>query len=77
VKAVDGLHGLARMSAAELAALRPEGVDEHLPEVLEDARFETWVMGGRDPARVVELLDRGTTVGTRIGPGRLLPWRHG
>jgi aspartokinase-like uncharacterized kinase len=52
------------------------GVDDYLPTVLERARFETWVVGGRDPARVAELLERGTTVGTRIGPGRLVPWRH-
>jgi 5-(aminomethyl)-3-furanmethanol phosphate kinase len=77
VKAVDGLHGLARMSVAELAALRAEDVDEYLPTLLDGARFETWVIGGRDPARVVELLEQGTTVGTRIGPARLLPWRHG
>jgi aspartokinase-like uncharacterized kinase len=91
VKEVDGLFAdwpsaptrppLARLSVAELAALRAagraEGVDEYLPAVLERARFETWVIGGRDPARVVELLERGTTVGTRIGPARLLPWRHG
>jgi len=77
VKAVDGLHGLARMSVAELAALGAEGVDEYLPTLLTNARFETWVIGGRDPARMVELLDEGTTVGTRIGPARLLPCRHG
>jgi aspartokinase-like uncharacterized kinase len=52
------------------------GVDEYLPTMLERARFDTWVIGGRDPARVVELLERGKTVGTRIGPGRLVPWRH-
>ena len=89
VKEADGLfadwppHGepLARLSVAELAALRAagraEGVDEYLPAVLESARFETWVIGGREPARVVELLERGTTVGTRIDPARLVPWRHG
>jgi 5-(aminomethyl)-3-furanmethanol phosphate kinase len=85
VKEVDGLFAdwpprgepLARLTVAELAALRAGGVDEYLPAVLEDARFETWVIGGRDPTRVVKLLDRGTTVGTRIGPGRLLPCRHG
>ena len=85
VKALDGLFAdgepLARLSVAELAALRAagraEGIDEYLPAVLEGARFETWVIGGRDPARVVELLERGTTVGTRIGAARLLPWRHG
>jgi aspartokinase-like uncharacterized kinase len=82
VKQADGLFAdwpatgepLARLSVAELAQLRPGGVDEYLPVVLEDARFETWVIGGRDHARLKELLERGTTVGTRIG---LLPWPHG
>jgi len=85
VKEADGLYAdwpargepLARMTVAELAALRPGGVDEHLPAVLERARFETWVIGGRDPARVAALLDRGTTVGTRIAAGRLLPCDDG
>jgi 5-(aminomethyl)-3-furanmethanol phosphate kinase len=74
VKEVDGLfaqwpgHGdpIARMTVAELAQMRPAGVDEHLPAVLEGARFETWVISGRDPQRLVELLERGATVGTRI-----------
>jgi aspartokinase-like uncharacterized kinase len=74
VKEVDGLfaqwpaHGeaLARLTVAELGALRPAGVDEHLPAVLEWASFETWVISGRDPQRLVELLERGATVGTRI-----------
>jgi aspartokinase-like uncharacterized kinase len=85
VKAVDGLYAdwpprgepLARLTVAELAALRPGGVDEHLPAVLEGAQFETWVVGGRDPDRVVELLERGTTVGTRIAAPRLLRSRNG
>jgi aspartokinase-like uncharacterized kinase len=75
VKGVDGLYAewpargepLACLSVAELAALRPGGVDEYLPTVLEHARFETWVVGAE---RVVELVERGTAVGTRIG---LLP----
>jgi aspartokinase-like uncharacterized kinase len=74
VKDVDGLFGdwpahgapLARLTVAELAALRPGGVDEYLPTVLERASFETWVIGGRDPQRLAELLDRGATAGTRI-----------
>jgi 5-(aminomethyl)-3-furanmethanol phosphate kinase len=91
VKEIDGLFAdwpsaptrppLARLSIAEFAALRAAGraggVDAYLPAVLEGAHFETWVIGGRDPERVAELLERGTTVGTRIGPARLLPWRHG
>jgi aspartokinase-like uncharacterized kinase len=74
VKEVDGLFAewpprgepLARLTVAELAALRPGGVDEYLPAVLEGASFETWVISGRQPRRLTELLERGTTVGTRI-----------
>jgi 5-(aminomethyl)-3-furanmethanol phosphate kinase len=74
VKEVDGLFAewpargdpIARMTAAELAALRPAGVDEYLPTLLEAATFETWVINGRDPARLAELLEQGTTVGTRV-----------
>jgi aspartokinase-like uncharacterized kinase len=74
VKEVEGLFAewpargepLAQLTVAELAALRPGGVDEYLPTVLEQAGFETWVIGGREPQRLVELLERGTTVGTRI-----------
>jgi aspartokinase-like uncharacterized kinase len=74
VKEVDGLFAewpaqggsIARMTPAELGALAPGGVDAHLPQVLEHARFETWVISGRDPERIAELLDRGATVGTRI-----------
>jgi 5-(aminomethyl)-3-furanmethanol phosphate kinase len=76
VKAIDALNAngdpIADLSVDELAALRPEGVDEHLPTVLQYARFETWVISGRDPARITELLDRGTTTGTRIAAARLL-----
>jgi aspartokinase-like uncharacterized kinase len=85
VKGVDGLFDdwplrgepLPRLTVAELAALGPGGVDKYLSAVLESARFETWVIGGRDPARVVELLERGTTTGTRIASTRLLRSRHG
>jgi aspartokinase-like uncharacterized kinase len=81
VKGVDGLYAdwpprgepLARLTVAELAALRPGGVDEYLPTVLERASFETWVISGRDPERLGELLERGTTAGTRIARAHLLP----
>jgi 5-(aminomethyl)-3-furanmethanol phosphate kinase len=74
VKEVDGLFAgwpprgepLPRLTVAELAALRPGGVDAYLPAALERASFETWVITGREPRRLIELLDRGTTVGTRI-----------
>jgi 5-(aminomethyl)-3-furanmethanol phosphate kinase len=74
VKEVDGLFAdwpprgepLPRLTVAELAALRSGGVDVYLPTALENASFETWVISGRDPRRLTELLDRGTTVGTRV-----------
>jgi aspartokinase-like uncharacterized kinase len=78
VKDVEGLftrmppsgEPIARLTLAELAAQRAAGraagVDEYLPTVLDGADFETWVVGGRDPERLVELLEHGTTVGTRI-----------
>jgi aspartokinase-like uncharacterized kinase len=74
VKEVDGLFAdwpargepVPRLTVAELAALRPGGVDAYLPTVLARARFETWVIGGREPRRLTELLDRGTCEGTRI-----------
>jgi 5-(aminomethyl)-3-furanmethanol phosphate kinase len=79
VKGVDGLYAecpargepIASLSVAELAALQPGGVDAYLPVALEGARFETWVIGAE---RLVELIERGTAVGTRI---RLLPSIHG
>jgi 5-(aminomethyl)-3-furanmethanol phosphate kinase len=85
VKEVDGLYAdwppraepLTHLTVAELAALRAGGVDPYLPMLLESAHFETWVIGGRHPARLAELLDRGTTAGTRIGSARLLPSRNG
>jgi aspartokinase-like uncharacterized kinase len=80
IKDVDGLFAewpprgepLARLTVAELAAKRPAGVDSYLPTILEQATFETWVIGGRTPERLVALLDHGTTMGTRIAPTRLL-----
>jgi aspartokinase-like uncharacterized kinase len=74
VKEVDGLFAewpprgepLPRLTVAELAALRPGGVDAYLPNALANASFETWVISGRHPRRLTELLDRGTSVGTRI-----------
>jgi aspartokinase-like uncharacterized kinase len=74
VKEVDGVYAgwpprgepLARLTVAELAALRPGGVDGYLPTVLERTSFETWVITGRTPERLVELLDGGATAGTRI-----------
>jgi 5-(aminomethyl)-3-furanmethanol phosphate kinase len=69
VKPVDGLYGewppvgapLTRVGVDELAGLG--GVDAHLAQVLS---VETWVLNGREPARLVELLERGRTYGTVV-----------
>jgi aspartokinase-like uncharacterized kinase len=74
VKPVAGLYRawppegepIARLSVDELEALRPAGVDDHLPAALRTAGVETWVIGGDDPARLVELLDTGRTAGTLV-----------
>jgi 5-(aminomethyl)-3-furanmethanol phosphate kinase len=78
VKAVAGLYRtwppagapIARLTVDELAALGPGGVDEHLPAALRAAGVETWVIDGREPARLAELLDEGRTAGTHLpAPG--------
>jgi aspartokinase-like uncharacterized kinase len=69
VKPVDGLYRewpppegpLARVGVDELGRLG--GVDAHLGEVLST---ETWVVNGREPARLLELLEAGRTLGTVI-----------
>jgi aspartokinase-like uncharacterized kinase len=74
VKPVAGLYRtwpptgepMARLTVDELAALKPEGVDEHLPTALRGAGVETWVIGGREPARLAELLEEGRTTGTVV-----------
>jgi aspartokinase-like uncharacterized kinase len=74
VKPVAGLYRgrppegepIARLTVDELEVLRPAGVDGHLPAALRAAGVETWVIGGDDPARLVELLDTGRTAGTLV-----------
>ena len=78
VKPVEGLYRdwppdgdpLARVSVDELAELRATGraagVDEQLPEALRAAGVEAWVIDGRQPARLVTLLEHGGTEGTLV-----------
>ncbi len=79
LKDVDGLFSaepmregavtlLSELSVAGLAAHRG-GVDEFLSTVLASADLETWVIGGRHPERLAELLGSGHTLGTRITSG--------
>jgi aspartokinase-like uncharacterized kinase len=81
VKPVSGLYRdwpadgepLPRMSVGELAELRAAGraagVDEYLPQALREAGVEAWVIDGRDPARLMALLEHGSTEGTLVSPG--------
>ncbi len=42
------------------------GVDEYLAVLLASLDLETWVINGQLAERLVELLDTGQTLGTRI-----------
>jgi probable H4MPT-linked C1 transfer pathway protein len=80
VKPVDGLYRewppdgepLVRVSVGELGELRAvgraAGVDRHLPEALRAAGVEAWMIDGRKPARLVALLEQGSTEGTLVTP---------
>jgi len=78
LKAVDGLYRSwpARdepaplLTAEELARLQRQGgcggVDRYLPTLLRYSGVETWVIGGGRPKRLEELLENGSTIGTRL-----------
>jgi aspartokinase-like uncharacterized kinase len=80
VKPVEGLYRdwppegepLARLSVGELAELRAAGraagLDPHMPEALRAAGVEAWVIDGREPSRLVALLENGSTEGTLVTP---------
>jgi len=57
---------IPRLTIDELAALAPAGVDAYLPAALRAAGVETWVVDGRQPGRLAELLDTGHTTGTLV-----------
>jgi aspartokinase-like uncharacterized kinase len=69
VKPVDGLYcewppqglPLARVRVQELSGLG--GIDAYLAEVL---TVRAWVINGRAPERLLELLERGRTLGTEV-----------
>jgi 5-(aminomethyl)-3-furanmethanol phosphate kinase len=78
VKGVRGLYDgppgegepIGTLGASRLAGLRRAGraggVDRYFATALAAAGVEGWVVGGDDPARIAELLDTGTTAGTRV-----------
>jgi len=61
---------IARLTLDELTALAPAGVDAYLPAALQAAGVETWVVDGRQPGRLAELLDTGSTAGTLVAARR-------
>lgn len=73
LKDIDGLmpslnspEGIIKEMTAEQLALHTGGVDGYLPDFLALTQLETWVVNGLKPGRIAELLNSGTTVGTRI-----------
>lgn len=82
LKDVDGLYSTWQSSAntGELILetnpieLDPYlgGVDEAFAKFLRSTQLETWVINGRLPARLSELLETGQTLGTHIRPPALL-----
>ncbi len=73
LKDVDGLFS-AQTDSAQLLPTMPVrdlknhqgGVDEYLSVVLASLTLATWVINGQQPDRLVELLNTGQTIGTRI-----------
>jgi 5-(aminomethyl)-3-furanmethanol phosphate kinase len=63
---------IGALGTSRLAALRREaragGVDPYFATALAAAGAEGWIVGGDDPTRLAELLDTGTTTGTRVTP---------
>lgn len=43
-----------------------QGVDGHLAHVLQEARFDLWVLNGEQPGQLAELLESGSTRGIRL-----------
>lgn len=78
LKDVDGLFSadparggpatlLTQLSVAQLAS-HQGGVDGYLASVLASVGVETWVINGRHPERLAELLHTGRTLGSQIAP---------
>lgn len=80
VKAVDGLYREwpargqppALLRADELERLQRQGgcagVDRYLPAALRATGAGAWFIGGAQPQRLRELIETGSTMGTRLAP---------
>jgi 5-(aminomethyl)-3-furanmethanol phosphate kinase len=71
LKAVDGVRGTADQEQwlTEATLDQLEGskvVDEYLPVILSEADVNTWIVNGRYPERLAELITRGETRGTHL-----------
>ncbi|MGE4195257.1 MAG: hypothetical protein AB7E51_17875 [Pseudodesulfovibrio sp.] len=77
VKDVDGLYDAvpdapdARLIGEMDISDLPDngGVDTYLAQALKEAACETWVVNGRFPERVAQLLETGAAPGTRVRRG--------
>lgn len=65
-EAVGGFEKLAARMSVDQLHTQPGGVDENLASVLAMLDLETWVINGRHPQRLAELLDSQCTLGTCI-----------
>ena len=71
-----GCSRVAGVDRRRVASCGPEPSTTTCRRCSNDARFETWVVGGRDPHGWPSCSTAVRRVGTRIA-ARLLPWRHG
>jgi 5-(aminomethyl)-3-furanmethanol phosphate kinase len=63
---VAGAAGAGRLVLVKGSDL--QAVDPYFATAVRDAGVETWVIDGREPARLTELLDTGRTTGIRVTP---------
>ncbi len=74
IKDLDGLYNTepTAQNAVFMERINTEslsgnnGVDKHLGKILKTAKYETWVINGQFPQRLVQLLEDGATLGTRV-----------
>ena len=63
---------LARLDAVRLEALQARGaalgVDRHFPTALRAAGVAAWIVDGRDPSELIDLLRDGSAAGTLVTP---------
>lgn len=73
VKMVDGIFHRGKLqnsiSTQKLRKMNQFVVDRKLPELLESAGITCWIVNGKHPERIGEVLESGKTVCTVVSPG--------